>query len=236
MGFARGGRSAAESSGCLMFGIAMAPLGGDPLARLLAEALSTNPQAAKKLSDRITAIRNRSLGATGKFYRLELRKAIKGQYSGINMEKIVYSRTGGIMDSTMDKYRPGSKRTFPTQKKPVEKGNPIAGKKLAGLMQSLTDDSAGNVTAGLIPKRRGGVRWAERFHLFQIKGSVQIPTRDRKIAGKYMAALGIPIRRGTALTRPRRPIIETVENKNPIGAVFTRLFIERFNRAKAGGA
>jgi len=196
------------------------------IAQILADnvmALSQKNKLAVEVFDKIV---RRSLGKTGSTIFKSLKSGFKD--GTLNIEPLrKHPLSGATMTDTLDKYRPWM-LTKDTKIRPV-KTNRKPGLKFAGMMQYEIDDHDGkNLTVGLIPKRRGGDKWAKRFKDWQEAGNIDTsiyPRTSAKSMFNYFKALGMPITKAPA--RPQRDIIGKIETReNPV-AMFEKFFLER---------
>lgn len=231
-----------------MFQYEFIPSNGTDIGSLIAQILCENPAAAAKASkksvDVMVRIVRRSLGATGSTLFRELKFGFKnsGTSNPLNIAPLQvytrsdkgggYIRTGASMAEMLKKYRPYSLVKGIQPQTITTKG---AGRKFSGLMQYFMDDMDTNNTntleIGLIPSRRGGDKWGKRFSDWQEAGPIKteyLSRYSRKTMVGYFDRLGMPLKAGTILRRPARPVIERMQNDSPTPAqLFEKLFLER---------
>ncbi len=233
-----------------MFSASVINSGDSDIGKLLSEAISNSidPKAAKvKMKNLATnafhAIVRRAMGKTGSMLFRQVRMAftVKNPY-GIE-ELTPYTKLGTTVSAWIRKHpaKLGEKAGYRSLRGFIPKSKNYApGGGFRALMQfAVTPDSqkgasvaipAENLEVGLIPERRGGSKWAERFREWQQAGKV-LPGRGNSVGTGsewgYFGAIGIPLKRGTRPKRPARPVIEKIQEKERPIELFQKNFLER---------
>lgn len=196
------------------------------IAQILADNVTALSQKNKLAVDVFDKIVRRSLGKTGSTIFRSLKSGFRDDSLNITPLR-KHPANGATMTDTLEKYRPWD--LFDGIKIRPAKSNRKPGLKFANLMQYELDEHDGkNLTVGLIPKRRGGDKWAKRFKDWQEAGNIDTsiyPRTSAKSLFNYFAALGMPITKAPA--RPQRDVIGKIEaRENPV-AMFEKFFLER---------
>lgn len=221
------------------------PSTGDTVADAIAQVFNDNPTIAnrwrKESKQRMRSVVRRSLGRTGS----DLFKGMKSSFrnNDLNLKKkAVYSKTGVVISKVLKKVRPWQVRAG--MRAPKLKAQGKLGGKYSSLIQyKMTPDTPRGapapegdpeITVGVIPERRGGKAWADRFKKWQEGGKISLSNFKggsslQKMRG-YFASLGMPLKPGTIPTAPKRPFIQKYEQTIEPIEMFQKALIERLNR------
>jgi hypothetical protein len=224
------------------FGITRAS--GDDVGALIAQVFNSDPAIARKWAgksvDALRRVVRRSLGRTGSDIFRGLKMAMTTNSLGLD-EKAQYTPTAVFISRVMQRVRPqeiGRMGRPPKLRTPGKLGG-----KLSALMQyRLTPDvkrgqavPAGDDSfeVGLIPERRGGKKWADRFRSWQQGGNIDLSQYNngsiQSMRG-YYAALGMPLRSGTMPRSPRRDLIGKYKSRIEPVEMFKKALTERLLR------
>ena len=219
----------------MSFSTKIIPTKGEGLEELLTQALSTDPiaaaSAATKSVEKLNSIVRRSLVSVG----IRTFKALKAGFRQRRLlgldKKAVYTKTGVVMSNVLAAVRPQELKTMTSP--PEIKGQGVLGGNLGKMMQFDVPKDESSLTVGLIPRLRGGKKWAKRFAKWQEGGAVDLSeyyNGNVKSMRGFLAALGMPLRRGTMPTAPKRPIIAKIQDRMNPSELFKRAFLERLRR------
>lgn len=213
-----------------MFEVKMLAGQGDDVGAIIAQAVIDNPLTAGKMGlQAFEKVLRRAAGKTGSILFKEVRGAFT-QANPYSLKPLALHPSGQPIAPIVENYfinkRGGGKM------KP--KRGYAAGAGFRQLMQyRMTPDvpkgapippGPPNIEVGLIPERRGGQEWADKFRDWQA-GRV-LPYRAPSMY-MMMAALGVPVRGGTDLTSPVRQVIPRVEEKERPLELFRKQLYER---------
>lgn len=203
---------------------------GDDISSLIAQIMADNSlataQKAAKGAEAFDKIVRRSLGKTGSFLFKKLKGGFKDGSLGLSPLR-THPANGATMSEMLKRFRPQD-LAGGVKVKPVKTSRQPGGK-FAALMQYEIDDHDGkNLTVGLIPKRRGGDKWAKRFSDWQEAGDIdQNEFFKFNLIGmyRYFKALGMPITKFPS--RPARNVIEKIDEREDPTSLFEKFFLER---------
>lgn len=220
------------------------PSDGSDLGAVIAQIICKDPlraaRAGQKSADAMTKIIRRSLGKTGSVLFRILKSGFKERSFGLEPRR-TYSLTGAVMSKQIDKYQPDRRKQYVNAwpnlrnlRLSVIKSNPPVGEKFSGLMQYFMNDKnerdISTLEIGLIPSRRGGQLWADRFADWQDAGEIKLPYGNRRTMMQYFRSIEMPLSAGTILKRPARPVIQKVQDTYNPFELFEKHFVERLSR------
>jgi hypothetical protein len=202
---------------------------GDSVGSIIAQAIADNPATAGKMGLKaFEKVLRRAAGKTGSM----LFKKVRGAFTAVNP----YSLAPLQIHPSGVRIAPKITSYFAKKRGKGGKNYTAPGVGFRSLMQyRMTPDvpkgapaPAGppNVEVGLIPERRGGKEWAEKFKSWQEGGTITYPGRERAMYA-MLAYLGIPDNKATPLTAPKREVIEKIEQREDPLAMFRKNLYER---------
>jgi hypothetical protein len=206
---------------------------GNDLGALIAQILADNAlsvaQKSKLSADKFQNIVDRALTKTGSTLMYDLKAGLKGKKDFA--PKRVYSKTGMIMSDIIAAARPGKASTARLLSALVNMGKKAAGEKFAGRMRFDIGEQPGSrdreIDVGLRKQDRSKGSWRQIFSTFQEAGNVNIYGSEPGSMRRYLAAIGLPIRKDTTLKRPARPIVDDTGKRLNPAQLFEKLFLER---------
>lgn len=225
------------------------------LGTLVASVLADNPDAAAKAAQRSAAkfadIVKRSLGRTGSFLFQEAKAAFGPSnplglapaqvIDGMREKNYANESAAKMAANPFAKDAKTFSEAVRKNKFVYNKGKQHqrqAGAGFRALMQyRFQGDNQDNVSldykkyslyVGLIPERRGGPKWEAAFDNWQRPGPIGYQGESTR---RFLAAIGIYVKRGFAPVRPERNVLGQVEERNKPEDVFAKALIERINKA-----
>jgi hypothetical protein len=215
-----------------MFDVRILSGKGDDIGAIIAQAVADNPVTAGTMGlQAFNKVLRRAAGATGS----ALFREVRGAFTKANpygLKPLATHPSGALIAPLVENYF-AQKRG----KKMRPRRGYAAGSGFRSLMQyrmtpelpkgAPVPNTPPNIEVGLIPERRGGNEWAEKFRDWQ-QGRV-LPYRSSSMYA-MMAQLGLPISGTTDLTSPNRDVIGKVENKERPLEMFRQKLYERLTR------
>lgn len=199
---------------------------GSLIAQILADNALAIAQKGRMSVEVFDKVVRRSLGRTGSAIFRNLKAGFRNKSLRLQPLRI-HPANGVVMTEMLSRTRPWELIRGVTPEPLTLPKKP--GENLAKLMQYELDEHDGkNVTVGLIPKRRGGDKWARRFKNWQEAGEIELndyANGNERTMFNYFKALGMPIRKHPA--RPERDVIGQVEARTKPIQMFEKFFLER---------
>ena len=205
---------------------------GDDVGALVAQTLHENPAIAAKFARKSVEALNRviksAMKSTGYTLFTELKAALKS--NSLGLEGIARTGDGIAISDTLKLNRPFASKSRVTRRR----ADRAPGGKLSKLMQYHVDygPTNKNLEVGLIPSRRGGKEWADKFAQWQQGGSVDVSRFQNyspRSMKRYFRELGIPSD-GSIPQRPARPVIERFRKSINPTELFRQKLTQRLNR------
>lgn len=209
---------------------------GNDVSSLIAQILADNTMAIAQKNrlavEKFQNIIDRALTKTGSTTMYDLKGRLKGQQAGV-APKRVYSKTGLIMADIIKAVRPdrsaksnASRYLAALSRQPKPPGAAFVGKMRFDINET-TGSNDRELDVGLRKELRSKGSWRAIFRDWQDSGDVKIPNSTPDSMRGYLAAIGMPIRRGTVLKRPARQIIDDTEKQIRPAELFEKFFLER---------
>jgi len=216
---------------------------GSELEKLIARAIGSNPVAAAAYAKQTVAFIETAKNASLRITAARLRKALIATYDEKTEPwpaRAVYSNWFGRMGAvpfgellranrpigaTYGKQNKQRKRGYSQQriiKPPVS--YPLGGK----LPKATIYEVDKNKSAMRVGVLTGKSTRAQRSKMIGFKNNISVrnTNADPERTRRYLAALGIYIRRGTVLRSPARQVFEPVNRKYPADKLFESAFID----------
>jgi len=207
---------------------------GSELEKLIARAIGSNPAAAAVYAKQTLAFLNSAKTGALRITAARLRKRILEAYTENKLGWPVhkqYSNWLGLSQSVTVAHLTRANRPIATMtksgkakkvgysQKPIKMPQPypLGGRLPKATRYKVDKDS---VTVGILPSSKASQQ--NKMRQFQDGSTEQISESSRR----YLASIGVFVRRGTSLTSPIRKLIDPIQAQNPPDKLYESAFID----------